>query len=422
MMAIGIICIVYIIACLTNKFNPSILAIIACIFITIFDDYTMADMMSGFTNDVILIVFGTDIFAVAFIRSGIVDLISRALLKISNNNERRLILLISIFSAAISSMLNNQVVSVIVIVICFSIARENRNMKLMNMTLPAVLASIIGGQLTLIGAPATLIASSMLETSIGQGFSMFEFTLLVMPALVFSLLFIHFKGYKIGEGLWDDREQRIDNYEIVSKLPDTKGKRKDMQVTVLAAVVMLFLFFSHLTSVGVAALIGGLICVLGGAVSCKDAYRNVTWDIIIWLACNISLVTALQNSGVVEYALKWLLGKTTWDVPFILIVVVIALVTLVISNFIANTTTVIIMIPIAISVADIYGANANAIAVLVCMMAGLAFLTPLSSGFLAMTMKAGYTYSDYFRYGLPLELICVVIITILIPVFYGPYI
>ena len=74
---------------------------------TIFDDYTMADMMSGFTNDVILIVFGTDIFAVAFIRSGIVDLISRALLKISNNNERRLILLISIFSAAISSMLNN---------------------------------------------------------------------------------------------------------------------------------------------------------------------------------------------------------------------------------------------------------------------------------------------------------------------------
>ncbi len=372
--------------------------------------------MTGFTNDIVLIVFGTEIFGIAFRESGLSAKTADMIVRLSKRNERSVILIAGLTAALLSAFLNNQVICALMMIICIHIAGTVKEISVKNITLPVIYCAVMGGQCTLVGAPATLIASSMAADALGEGISMFEMLPMGLILLAAGLLWIVLVLSKRGDAFWSDASQTAE--ESDADLPAGQTDRRKMIVTLISGAVMLFLFVTDYVTVGVASVIGGLICMLGGAVQQKKAFSKIDWNILIWLGCSVSMASELNKSGHIQSICVWLMQRIPPDISPVMLLAVFTVLAVVISNFIANTTTVIIILPFALKFAELYALNPRAFLIAVTMGAGLAIMTPLSSGFIGMTVRVGYRFRDYVRYGFGIQAVLTVLIVVLTCVFF----
>jgi len=376
---------------------------------------TVPEAFAGFTNDIVLVVFGTEIFGIAYQESGLSILTARKITALSRGKEKNIIIVAGIIAAALSAFLNNQVVCSLMLVICISLAKEIKNVNVLNITLPVIYLAILGGQCTLIGAPATLVASSMAEESTGTGISMFE--LLPMGAIILciGLLFICIFSHRKGNKMWRDRG----GFDLIASDETTEVDRRKCAVTVLAGVVMLVCFITGIVSVGIASIIGALICLFGKAVKQKESFSKVDWNILIWLGCSIGMANALNKSGRIQELCEYISEVLPENISPVILLAAMVLITMVISNLISNTTTVMMIMPFAIDLAVRCGYSARPFIIGVTLASGLAILTPLSCGFIGMTTRVGYKFSDYIRYGLGFQLLLYVLTVVSTCLFYS---
>lgn len=376
---------------------------------------TVPEAFAGFTNDIVLVVFGTEIFGIAYQESGLSILTARKITVLSRGKEKNIIIVAGIIAAALSAFLNNQVVCSLMLVICISLAKEIKNVNVLNITLPVIYLAILGGQCTLIGAPATLVASSMAEESTGTGISMFE--LLPMGAIILciGLLFICIFSHRKGNKMWRDRG----GFDLIASDETTEVDRRKCAVTVLAGVVMLVCFITGIVSVGIASIIGALICLFGKAVKQKESFSKVDWNILIWLGCSIGMANALNKSGRIQELCEYISEVLPENISPVILLAAMVLITMVISNLISNTTTVMMIMPFAIDLAVRCGYSARPFIIGVTLASGLAILTPLSCGFIGMTTRVGYKFSDYIRYGLGFQLLLYVLTVVSTCLFYS---
>ncbi len=415
MIAASIIFLICIILFIVDRFRPATVALLGCLGMIIFKVLTPAEAFVGFTSDIVLIVFGTEIFGIAFLESGLAHLVGDFISRVSKGNEKKIIIIAGLIGAGLSAFLNNQVICLLMMVICISIAKATPGINAKNITLPVILAAIFGGQMTLIGAPATLVASSLAKKSVGIEIKMFE--ILPMGLIIFAvgLAFIYFSSYRGGLKIWGkEKENQIDNEELYDY---KKPNKRKITVTLIAGGIMLVLFIGGWVSVGVASLIGGLICLVGCAVSQKEVFPRIDWNILIWLGCTIGLTNGFVKGGAVKIFVDWMVTNANGVSP-IIILIIFVLLAFFISNLIANTTTVMMLLPFALEVAVKLGFNQHTFLIAITMAAGLSIMTPLSCGFIGMTMRLGYKFKDYVRYSWPLQLVLVGLVLLLSCLFY----
>ena len=411
-----IIFVICIILFVIDKFKPFTVAMLGCVLLICCGVCTPEKALAGFTNDIVLIIFGTEIFGAAFYECGLGSLVASYIIKLSNGKEKRVIVIAGCSAAILSAFLNNQVVCSMMMVVCISIAKTSSTVYSKNIILPVIICAILGGQCTLIGAPATLIASSMAMESTGKGITMFELFPIGFSIFIAVMIMMCFFSYKRGIRIWgEDSDTSVpsDSACLSSRLDKRKAA-----VTLLAGVVMLGLFISGIFSVGIASVIGALICLLGRAVDEKKALMQADWNIIIWLGCSIGIAGALSESGAVQQLSTGFCGLIPQNTPDIVLLAIFVFITVVISNVLANTTTVIMILPFAIETAGNFGLSSTPFVVAVTMAAGLSILTPLSCGFIGMTMRVGYRFRDYIRYGWSIQLASMLMIIGLTPAIY----
>lgn len=415
-MELAIIFILCIAAFIWDRFPVASVSTAACIAMVVFGVCSPAEMMVGFTNDIVLIVFGTEIFGVAFQESGLSAKLSELIVRFSKSNEGSVILIAGLAAALLSAFLNTQVICALMLVICIHIAGTIEGIEAKNITLPVVYCAIMGGQCTLIGAPATLIASSMAEDAIGSGISMFEILPMGLILLSAGLLWIVLPLNRKGSSFWCTS---VPSSCDVNADPITfSADRRKITVTAISGAVMLFLFVTGFVTVGVASVIGALICIFGGAVEQKKALAKIDWNVLIWLGCSISMASVMNGHGHIQTICEWLILRMPQSIPPVMLLGFFTLLAVVISNFIANTTTVIIILPFALKFAEMYALNTKSFLVAVIMGAGLAIMTPLSSGFIGMTLRVGYRFRDYVRYGFGLQVLLTALTVLLTVIFF----
>ena len=161
-----------------------------------------------------------------------------------------------------------------------------------------------------------------------------------------------------------------------------------------------------------------------GRIDIRRVYDSVDRAIIILLGCMLPLGDALQSvvvDGVsaAEWIAYGLTGLTGALEPFWLLVLVFV-VTMTLSDAMNNVATAAVMAPIAVTVAQATGASPDAFLMAVAVAASCAFLTPIGHKNNLLVMgPGGYRFSDYWRMGLPLELLIILIATPLIWHFWG---
>jgi di/tricarboxylate transporter len=144
-------------------------------------------------------------------------------------------------------------------------------------------------------------------------------------------------------------------------------------------------------------------------VSVRDIYEAVDWPIIVLLGAMIPIGGALQTTGVTTLAAQALLAVTEGTSPVIALILLMV-VTMTLSDVINNAATAVVMAPIGIGMAKTLGVNPDAFLMGVAIAASCAFLTPIGHQNNTLVMgPGGYHFGDYWRLGLPLEIIVLAI-------------
>ena len=161
-----------------------------------------------------------------------------------------------------------------------------------------------------------------------------------------------------------------------------------------------------------------LAYVFSGILPIRDLYKNIDWPIIVLLGAMIPLSNALQNTGtttlIADQVASMTQGLPSWS-----IIALVMVITMFMSDIINNAATAMIMGPISVGIAISMGVSMDPFLMSVAIGASCAFLTPIGHQCNALILgPGGYRFSDYWRMGLPLEIIITVLGTPLILYFW----
>ncbi|EPX81210.1 SLC13 family permease [Litoreibacter arenae] len=187
----------------------------------------------------------------------------------------------------------------------------------------------------------------------------------------------------------------------------TQDKKTWMAIGIFAAAVAAASV--GLTYLPVALGIVVVAYVLARIVPLSELYSHIEWPVVVLLGSMIPLGAALQTSGGTELIAGALVGLTdgmpAWAVLSILMVV-----TMTLSDVLNNTATAIVAAPVGITMAQTLGVNPDPFLMAVAVAASCAFLTPIGHKNNTLILgPGGYSFGDYWRMGLPLEILVVAV-------------
>ncbi|MCV2891567.1 SLC13 family permease [Lentibacter sp. XHP0401] len=150
----------------------------------------------------------------------------------------------------------------------------------------------------------------------------------------------------------------------------------------------------------------------------SELYDHINWPVVVLLGSMIPLGAALENSGGTELLANALLGITA-SMPAWAILTVLMIVTMTLSDVLNNTATTIVAAPVGIEMARVLDVSPDPFLMAVAVAASSAFLTPIGHKNNTLILgPGGYRFGDYWRMGLPLEIIVVAVSIPLILVFW----
>jgi len=186
------------------------------------------------------------------------------------------------------------------------------------------------------------------------------------------------------------------------------GYEKKIILTLSLFSIAILATLQGLLPVQIAFSIVALLLVFTKVVSFRDVYSNIDWSIIILLGAMIPVGTALEVSGGADTIASQILGIGT-NTPVWMILVVMMMITMFLSDVINNAATVVLMAPIAINVAQGFGVSVDTFLMAVAVSGSCAFLTPIGHQSNTLVMgPGGYKFSDYWKMGLPLEILVII--------------
>lgn len=227
------------------------------------------------------------------------------------------------------------------------------------------------------------------------------------------------------QGTWDSigKISRDTHDWVVLGEPESQASKVTLDYKApIAAVIMLAmisaLVFSDIPAVFIVLTASILMMITGCFRTISDAYRTINWESIVLIAAMMPMSFALEKTGVsemVSVSLVDVLGKAGPHWLLAGLYFTTSLLTL----FISNTATSVLMAPIAIQSAVAYGVSPLPMLFAVTFGASLCFMSPFSTPPNALVMPAGqYTFMDYIKVGAPLQILLGILMIFVIPVFF----
>ncbi len=178
-----------------------------------------------------------------------------------------------------------------------------------------------------------------------------------------------------------------------------------LPIAVFAAALLLAAF--DVVPPQIAFALAVVLLVILDRLPLRDLYDSIDWPVIVLLGAMIPLGRGMQATGTTELLAGGIVDLAG-PLPVFAILALVLVVTMTLSDVINNAATAVVMAPIAASVAQTLGVNSDPFLMAVAVGASCAFLTPIGHQSNTLVMgPGGYAFGDYWRMGLPLEILIV---------------
>ena len=187
------------------------------------------------------------------------------------------------------------------------------------------------------------------------------------------------------------------------------GGNKNFYKAIAIFIAAIALAGFKILSAPVALTLGGLVMVLTRTLTMRDFYDAIDWPVLMLLGAMIPIGTAFETTGAAGYIVTALIGESP-ALGAVMLLTLLLGVTMCLTDVMNNAATAIIMAPIAISFAQKLEANPDSFLMAIAVGASCSFLTPIGHQNNALVLgPGGYKFGDYWRLGLPLEILIVII-------------
>ena len=223
----------------------------------------------------------------------------------------------------------------------------------------------------------------------------------------------HLTADTINWVVLDQPEKTADKVLLAYKAPVAAA----IMLLMIAMMVFDFIPVAPVTAV----IIAGLLTVFAGCFrNVEAAYKTINWESIVLIAAMMPMSTALEKTGASALVSQGLVDSLGAMGPTALLAGI-YFTTSLMTMFISNTATAVLMAPIALVAAQQVGVSPYSFLFAVTLGASMCFASPFSTPPNALVMKAGgYTFMDYVKVGLPLQIIIGVVMTFVLPLLF-PY-
>ncbi len=187
-----------------------------------------------------------------------------------------------------------------------------------------------------------------------------------------------------------------------------------LTIMALMLVVMTAGWLPNLTAIIVAA----LAMIATGCITLKETYRAINVPSLVLIAGLLPMAKAMDKSGAATYLVEHLVSVFNDASPLFMCGMFFVLTSL-LSQFISNTATTVLLAPIALQTANLLGYQPEPFMMTVAIAASTAFATPIASPInLLVLSPGGYKFTDFVKVGIPLQLLAMVITLLLTPMLF----
>ncbi len=351
-----------------EKIPLGVTSMIVCIGLTITDVLDVQTAFAGFTDSNVILFVAMFIVGGALFETGMANKIGGIVTRFAKT-ERMLIVAIMVIVGLMSGVLSNTGTAAVLIPVVIGIAAK----------------------------------------------SGYKRSKLLMPILIAGILFYATIGYKLLPECDPKEEEAFDTKRDFDQVPKWK---QWMSLIILILTLLAMIFEEKIgISLCVSGGIGALLLILTGVISEKDALKSIDFKTIFLYGGSLSLAATLEKTGAGEMIAEKVIGALGSDPSPYILTLVVFLLCCVMTNFMSNTATTALLVPICLSIAQRIEADPRAV-LMACVIGGsCAYATPI--GMPANTMVVGvggYRFMDFVKAGFPLIIIATVVSMIILPI------
>ncbi|MFO3840583.1 SLC13/DASS family transporter [Klebsiella grimontii] len=398
-----------------EKIPLAVTSMVVCVALVLTGVLDLKQAFAGFIDTNVILFVAMFIVGGALFETGMANKVGGVITHFAKT-EKQLIFTIMVVVGVMSGFLSNTGTAAVLIPVVIGVAAKSGFTR-SRLLMPLVFAAALGGNLSLIGAPGNLIAQSALQ-NIGSGFGFFEYAKVGLPMLVCGIIYFLTIGYKFLPNNPNSSEVgSIGEQRDYSHVPRWK---QILSLVVLIATILGMIFEKQTgISLAVAGCIGALVLVVTGVLSEKQAYKTIDSQTIFIFGGTLALAKALEMTGAGKLVADQVIGMLgNNSSPFMLLVVVFAL-SVVMTNFMSNTATVALLVPVSLSIAAGMGADPRAVLMATVIGSSCAYATPIGMPANMMVLSAGgYKFVDYAKSGIPLIIVSTIVSLILLPILF----
>jgi di/tricarboxylate transporter len=202
----------------------------------------------------------------------------------------------------------------------------------------------------------------------------------------------------------------------VDRTPIVRAKKAPLAVGILG--VMLVPVVAGWLPITAAALLAGVLMVISGCLTMDEAYQSIEWKAVFLVAGTLPLGIALEKTGTAELLAGVMVNAVGGLGPMALLGGFYVLTNL-LTQFMSNAASTVLIAPIAIGVAQQLGSDPHALLMAVAVGASAGFLTPVAHQSNVLVMgPGGYRFGDYLKSGFPLNLLTFLVVMVVVPLLW----
>ncbi|EBJ6262400.1 SLC13/DASS family transporter [Salmonella enterica] len=398
-----------------EKVPLAVTSMIVCVALVLTGVLNIKQAFAGFIDTNVILFVAMFIVGGALFETGMANKVGGVITRFAKT-EKQLIFTIMVVVGLMSGVLSNTGTAAVLIPVVIGVAAKS-GFSRSRLLMPLVFAAALGGNLSLIGAPGNLIAQSALQ-NMGGGFGFFEYAKIGLPMLICGILYFLTIGYRfLPNNATGGEVGSVGEQRDYSHVPQWKQL---LSLVVLIATILGMIFEKTIgVSLAVIGCIGALVLVVSGVLTEKQAYKAIDSQTIFIFGGTLALAKALEITGAGKLVADYVIGMLGQNSsPFMLLIAVFAL-SVVMTNFMSNTATTALLVPVSLSIAAGMGADPRAVLMATVIGGSCAYATPIGMPANMMVLSAGgYKFVDYAKAGIPLIIVSTIVSLILLPILF----
>ncbi|MEL7650085.1 MAG: SLC13 family permease [Sedimentibacter sp.] len=371
-------------------------------------------VFSGYNSNTIVLLAGMMVIGASLFHTGVTDLIGEKMIKVTGKSEVKIILYTLIVSCLLSSVCSNIGVMVALVPVVTAIC-VSAGIGPSKAILGLLFGAQFGGFLTLVGVGSNVAAANAMKELGLNPFGFFDITPFGIAVSILGILYFTF----IGRKLIPDTGY-IPEFATAEKKSFDKKKAMISGFTMIGVLIVIAGNFKAFP-MHIASTIGALIIVGAGCMTTKEAIGSIDWITLIIVGALSAISSGVQSSGagkLVADAIVKFLGSN--PSPF-MITTAIFFTASVLTQFMSNIPTILLFLPIGVSIANTIGVSPYPIVMTITLAGAASYATPFAAPQNMMTLGwTKYKFMDFVKIGLPMVLITYLAVVAVIP-FFLPY-